>query len=143
MTHSPSPWRRAGKNSGHIWAPDGDGVVQVAIVGTGPWSVSTATEEHETKARRIVPFPNLGKRTAKELALATVPARATWVVAGMAVCLAISLNAVNAFYPSPRLSVYAHTFEILPIWLLIGGSLHQLGARIVQAWDDWQSWRKS
>lgn len=33
MTHSPSPWRRAGKNSGHIWAPDGDGVVQVAIVG--------------------------------------------------------------------------------------------------------------
>ena len=33
MTHSPSPWRRAGENSGHIWAPDGDGVVQVAIVG--------------------------------------------------------------------------------------------------------------
>lgn len=33
MTYSPSPWRRAGEHSGHIWAPDGDGVVQVAIVG--------------------------------------------------------------------------------------------------------------
>ena len=110
---------------------------------TGPWSVSTATEEHETKASRIVPFPNMGRRTAKELAYATVPARATWVVAGMAVGLAVFLNAVNTVYPSPRLSVYAHTFEILPIWLLIGGSLHQLGARIVQAWDDLKVWRKS
>ena len=33
MTHSPSPWRRASKNSGHIWARDGDGIVQVAVVG--------------------------------------------------------------------------------------------------------------
>ena len=103
------------------------------------WECPPTTDTTKT----IVPFPNLGKRTARELALATVPARATWVVAAMAACLAVALNAVNWVYPSTRLSVYAHTFEILPIWLLIGGSLHQLGARIVQAWDDWQSWRKS
>jgi len=111
---------------------------------TGPWSVSTATEEHETKTpSRVLPFPNLGKRTARELALATVPARATWVVAGMAVCLAIGLNAINWLIPSPRLTTYAHMFEVLPIWLLISGSLHQLGARIVQAWDDFgRHWRQ-
>lgn len=95
-----------------------------------------------TEPRRIIPFPNMGKRTAKELALATVPARAMWVVAGMAVFLAIGLNVLNWLIPSPRLSVYAHMFEVLPVWMLIGGSLHQLGARIVQAWDDWQRWRR-
>jgi hypothetical protein len=60
----------------------------------------------------------------------------------MAVCLAIGLNAINWLIPSPRLTTYAHMFEVLPIWLLIGGSLHQLGARIVQAWDDFgRHWR--
>lgn len=92
--------------------------------------------------RGVLTFPNMGKRTVRDIAAATVPARATWVVAGMAVCLAIGLNAVNWLMPSPRLSVYAHMFEVLPIWLLIGGSLHQVGARIVQAWDDLQAWRQ-
>lgn len=87
-------------------------------------------------------LPNMGRRTARDIVYAAVPARTAWIVAGMAVCVAIALHCVNWVYPLPRLSVYAHTFEILPIWMMISGSLHQVGARIGQAWDDWQAWRK-
>ena len=61
MTHSPSPWRRAGENSGHIWAPDGDGVVQVAIVGaySSRDILSFNRERWDADARLIAAAPEM------------------------------------------------------------------------------------
>ena len=61
MTHSPSPWRRAGENSGHIWAPDGDGVVQVAIVGaySSRDMLSFNKERWDADARLISAAPEM------------------------------------------------------------------------------------
>ena len=100
-------------------------------------------EADRTGPRHVLAFPNRGKRTARELAAATVPARATWVVAAMALVVALGLHMVNVALHSPRLTTYAHMFEFMPFWLLIGGSLHQVGSRVVQAWDDLKAWRTS
>lgn len=93
--------------------------------------------------RGVLTFPNMGKRTVRDIAAATVPARATWVVAAMALAMAVGLHTVNLAVHSPRLTTYAHMFEFMPFWLLIGGSLHQVGSRIVQAWDDLKAWRQA
>jgi hypothetical protein len=88
-------------------------------------------------------LPNAGRRTIKGLAESIVPARTTWVVAGLALLLALGLHGASGLLQSQRLSVWAHVFEVLPIWLLLGASVHQVGTRLVQGWDDWHQWRRN
>lgn len=89
MTHSPSPWRRAGKNSGHIWAPDGDGIVQVAIVGaySDKETLPFNRERWDADARLISAAPEMlealeaimnveGTESVDELRMASIRARA-------------------------------------------------------------------
>ena len=87
-------------------------------------------------------LPNGGRLTAIEVGKSAIPNRKAWVAAAMVLCVAVALNIVNVFADSPRLRIYAHMCEFMPAWLLIGGSLSQVSARIVKVWDDWQAWRK-
>lgn len=100
------------------------------------------------RSRIVVPFPNGGRRTIKQVAQSAIPSRTTMVVALLAACVAVGIHVLIAACSSMgisvgrgRLEAYAHTFEILPIWLLIGGALHQVAARLVTAWDDFTAWR--
>ena len=88
-----------------------------------------------------------GRRTIIGLAQSAVPPRVSWVVAGLAVAVAVGMHLVvwgmdqmGITTGRTRLDGYARTFEILPMWLLIGGTLHQFAARVVQAWDDVKQW---
>lgn len=67
------------------------------------------------------------------------PPRATLIVASLAVVAAVGMHALSwlataAGMPSARLSGYAATFEALPLWLVIGTVMHQVGAAIDAAW---------
>jgi len=93
--------------------------------------------------RLLATLPNAGRRTIWGLATSIVPARTTWVVAALALLLALGLHGASGLLQSQRLSVWAHVFEVLPLWVLLGASIHQVSARLVQCWDDWHQWRRN
>jgi hypothetical protein len=87
-----------------------------------------------------------GKRTIRALAVAAVPTRVYFVMAGIGVFTALMMQAaamVSARYAaewiSAEMATYAAMFRALPIWFLVSGSLHQVATRLNQAIDDWKT----
>ena len=89
-----------------------------------------------------------GKRTARDLAVAAIPARLIVVMALFALCAAVAISLaakalalVGLMWLSAKATQYTATFEAMPLWVLIGGSMSQVAARVCTAWDDVRAWR--
>ena len=88
-----------------------------------------------------------GKRTARDLVVAAIPARLLVVMALFAFWAAVAISvAAKAFawlglsWLATKSAQYAATFEAMPLWVLIGGSMAQVAARVCVAWDDVARW---
>lgn len=102
-----------------------------------------------------------GRQTIRELLLATIPARLYFVMAVLAIFVAIGMTLVAAtghyladnyttglaFKIANRLAIeasnYAATFRAMPLWFFIGGSLAQFATRLNTAIDHFIEWRKT
>lgn len=89
----------------------------------------------------------IGRRTIVGLGASLVPSRTSCVVACLALCAGIGMHvaaSIGQTFDVPgaiKLGQIAHTFEALPLWVLMGGALTQFAKRIEQAWDNFRAWR--
>lgn len=92
-----------------------------------------------------------GKRTVKEVATAAIPARLYFVMAILALIVAVAaqmiamaLHRIHApAWLATEAQTYATIFRAMPLWFLIGGALSQVAARLNTAIDHIREWLKS
>lgn len=69
------------------------------------------------------------------IARAARPSRTTLIVAGLAALAAVGMHGLawmigHTGLSAARLAGYAATFEVMPIWVVIGNVMYQVGAAI-------------
>jgi|GEM_PF-4232358 len=90
-----------------------------------------------------------GRRTLKALARSALPPRVSIVLSLIAVALALGMHGAAAviepFHSAlgAKVDQYARVFEVMWLWVLVGGALGQFAGRIVKAWDDWRAWMRA
>jgi hypothetical protein len=80
------------------------------------------------------------RQTAKKVARAAVPSRPLVVMAlmaiGVALCGHTAAWAISQFHQTlgARVAHYATIFDVMPVWLLIGGVMNQVACTVSDAW---------
>ena len=114
------------------------------LTATGLMIVRAALRRPADELLRRIP---IGQRTTRDLIISAVPARLIVVMALFALCAAVAisvaakvLSMIGLTWLGTKAAQYAATFEAMPLWVLIGGSMSQVAARVCVAWDDLAKW---